>query len=101
MSDKFYYNELDNSNRPNVKTYRTIASTCVKCGEKLDIATSIENAPPSPGDTSICIYCGNLMEFDEDMQLTELDLDKYVETVTDPQYRLVKNIVDKIHGSLK
>lgn len=43
-------------------------SICPKCGKVLDAATSIEEgAIPSPGDITICMYCGELLRFDENL----------------------------------
>ena len=42
------------------------APKCPKCGHILDAATSLENASPKPGDVTICVGCGNLLEFLKD-----------------------------------
>lgn len=40
---------------------------CLDCGENLDLATSTtaEHATPSPGDVSVCVYCGNIAAFED------------------------------------
>ena len=50
---------------------RLPAMKCVGCGTKLDGAThpDDENAIPSPGDYSICLYCGALSVFDDTLKL--------------------------------
>lgn len=43
--------------------------TCPACGELVDGVQAIndeENPLPKPGDVTICIYCGELLIFDED-----------------------------------
>lgn len=52
-------------------------SPCPTCGEYLDGATSLENRPPpKPKDLSVCFYCAELLEFDEDLTLVSLSEDK-------------------------
>lgn len=49
------------------------SSPCTNCGKQLDGATSVDcDAPPDPGDMTVCIYCGHLMAFNEDLQLRDL-----------------------------
>lgn len=42
-------------------------AACQCCGKKLDGASSLqdETAVPSPGDFSICLYCGTILEYEE------------------------------------
>lgn len=39
--------------------------SCLKCGEKFDVASGTESRIPEAGDASICCYCGNLALFME------------------------------------
>lgn len=49
------------------------ASTCKACGYLMDAATcAMGNHQPVPGDVTICVECGHLMEFANDLTLTEL-----------------------------
>ena len=49
-------------------------SCCTSCGKKLDMATSVEGyAVPLPGDISICIKCGHIMAFGDDLMLRDLN----------------------------
>lgn len=46
-------------------TTRLPASKCPECGEKVDAATHVSSMEmPSPGDVSLCLYCGALLEYD-------------------------------------
>ena len=50
-----------------------IECRCLECHAILDLANSIHgDARPTPGDISICFYCGNLSAFMEDGNLREL-----------------------------
>lgn len=45
-------------------------SKCLKCGKLLDGCSAVENeAKPKKGDFSICIKCGNIAVFDNDLKL--------------------------------
>jgi hypothetical protein len=40
-------------------------TSCPECGRALSAATHMESAAmPSPGDVSICLYCGEFLEYD-------------------------------------
>lgn len=49
-------------------------SSCTSCGYKMDAATSAQNdgAIPTPGDVTVCINCGAMNEYADDMQLKSL-----------------------------
>jgi len=52
---------------------------CPTCGEQLDAATPIDGeATPTEGDLSICLYCGEIMEFAEGMKLVKADIESIV-----------------------
>lgn len=55
-------------------TTRTPEVNCLGCGQKVDAATSTEEGEvrPDPGDVTICLRCGHLMAFAEDLTLREL-----------------------------
>lgn len=46
-------------------------SYCPFCKKKLDAATDFDAdcLTPKPGDLSVCIYCGNILKFCEDLSL--------------------------------
>lgn len=48
-------------------------NNCPSCDRKLDAATSAyEDAVPTPHDITICLYCGEMLEFSDDMDLQVL-----------------------------
>ena len=50
-----------------------IESACTACGKTLDSAACVgEDAMPTEGDITLCIGCGHLMAFDQDLKLREL-----------------------------
>lgn len=56
---------------------------CPHCEEMLDGATVAygkQNVLPNPGDFSICIYCGNMIRFNEELEMEKLS-PEYLETI--------------------
>lgn len=48
-------------------------SACLSCGGHLDAATEVFGASvPSPGDITICLSCGHIMAFADDLGVREL-----------------------------
>lgn len=53
---------------------RVKGSVCPGCGAMLDAASHHEEgAVPEPGCFSICLYCGLLLRFDDDLSLGPID----------------------------
>lgn len=52
---------------------RMPSSTCKGCGKVSDAATSPrEIRQPNPGDFSVCLYCGYLAAFADDLTVRDL-----------------------------
>ena len=57
------------------QTTRTPVSKCLDCGRKVDAATFAQAGPiaaPEPNDITLCLHCGHLMAFADDLTLREL-----------------------------
>ena len=48
---------------------------------------------PSPGDFSLCINCGSLNVFDENLRLRQPNLDEYVESTKNPDVQKGRKII--------
>jgi molybdopterin synthase catalytic subunit len=46
------------------------------CGNVIDVASSADPEPPRKKDLSICMYCGQVHQFNADLELVEIDLDQ-------------------------
>jgi hypothetical protein len=59
---------------------------CLECGVLLDGACVVNNETrkPEPGDVSVCIRCGHLAVFGDDMQLRQLNDAEIREWAGDP-----------------
>jgi len=56
-----------------MKDYKMPGHDCLRCHGVLNGATNVtNNAMPKDGDLTICIYCGHLMAFTDDLSLREL-----------------------------
>jgi hypothetical protein len=43
-------------------------NNCLSCGRMSDVASSVfSESAPSPGDFTICLYCGHVMAFGDDL----------------------------------
>ena len=67
-------------------------SVCPTCGYNMDEATPAfdEQAQPKPGDLSICLNCGEMLEFDESLHLTRFAYGKLSTLDLDTQFQLMK-----------
>jgi hypothetical protein len=47
-----------------------VASRCLHCGAELTGATAVgADATPNPGDITVCLACGHIMAFTDDLTL--------------------------------
>jgi hypothetical protein len=54
-------------------SHRAPKSSCLCCGEVLDAATGIHSFDsPSPGSLSVCLYCGAVTLYGDDLRLRPL-----------------------------
>lgn len=54
-------------------THRGQPVECPRCGYYMDCHTAgPDSAPPRPGDASICLNCGELLEYDANLKLIEM-----------------------------
>jgi hypothetical protein len=60
-------------------------SDCPSCGKHLDACSGVEagGRSPSPGDITICLYCGHVMAFSDTLGLRDLTDDERRETAHD------------------
>lgn len=54
---------------------------CERCHELLDMAYNpVDNSPPSPGDLTLCISCGEAYVIADDMSMRRLDDKEFEDT---------------------
>jgi hypothetical protein len=67
-----------------VTTTRLPASHCLNCGKQLDAASDLEGErTPCPGDVTVCIDCGHVMAFADDMTMRALTDAEMIEVAGD------------------
>jgi hypothetical protein len=68
-----------------VKTTRFEPSPCTSCGKRLDAASHLDGkSVPVPGDATVCIECGHVMVFGENMRLRDPTPQEETGLVGDP-----------------
>lgn len=55
------------------KTTKTEKCKCLKCNRVLDLASNDDGESPQKGDISVCCYCGNIGQYDENLEILPLD----------------------------
>ena len=61
-------------------------SPCTACGTMLDRVRVVDDSKailPNPGDLTVCLSCGHLMGFCEDLSLRELTADEQLAAAGD------------------
>jgi hypothetical protein len=60
---------------------------CLNCGKPLDAAgrPGPDGARPGPGDVTVCLGCGHIMIYADDMTMREPTAEEVVEIAGDPE----------------
>ena len=58
---------------------------CLDCGVVVDMNANAEDRIPTPGDMSVCMYCGHLMAFADDLSFRPLTDAEIVSAAGDPE----------------
>jgi len=64
-------------------TVRTPKIVCADCGHEMDAASGFGKAKPKPGDISICMYCGHIAAFADDMTVRPLTVPEMIKIAGD------------------
>jgi hypothetical protein len=72
--------------------HRITPSACLHCGKVLDEATCVDrDALPEAGAATICISCGHIMVFADDMSLRDPSNEEMIEIAADPRILAVQH----------
>ncbi len=93
---------------PNLKPgdSRVKPSACPSCAYVMDCATCVfdKTAVPKPDDFSVCLACGEVLRFDEDMELQRLVRSDVDVLDTQPllrrQIRQVMVAIKRVHNTM-
>jgi hypothetical protein len=70
---------------------RVPPSACLSCGALNDAATGVNNdARPSPGDVTVCLYCGHIMVFSDDLLMRNPTAAEIHQIAGDPRILMVQ-----------
>lgn len=60
-------------------------SPCLHCGSINDAATGVAttNTAPSPGDIAVCLNCGHIAAYNDDLGIRELTVAEQIELAGD------------------
>ena len=73
---------------------RTPKSPCPICGYVMDAATMVNgSAGPKPGDVSICMRCGAVNLFGEDLTIRAPTADEKTAIMASENWRLIQRTV--------
>lgn len=79
VSDKYCVNCHIFHDIPDMETHRTKLNFCPVCGYKMDLASSMSDdgvdRHPKSGDIGLCLKCGEILCYNDDMSLRESNLD--------------------------
>jgi hypothetical protein len=77
----------DRPSQPPPNTHLVPENACLSCGQRLNRATKVEGnaAVPEPGNITICLHCGHLMAFADDLTLRELNDKEAHDVAGDPE----------------
>lgn len=71
------------------RDYRVPMAHCLNCGHEIDgaynppVPGQEKSHRPEPGSITMCLYCGELMAFTDQLLLRELTPSEHVEVVRD------------------
>lgn len=65
---------------------RTPVSPCASCGQPLDTTEGVSDdiATPKPGDITVCLVCGHLAAFADDLTMRPLTREEQIEIAGNP-----------------
>lgn len=79
-------------------TSHTPNSNCTNCGRLHDAATPVGEkrlaVSPSSGSVAICIRCGHIMIYADDLSLRDPTVEEFLEVATDPRVIRARAAVD-------
>jgi hypothetical protein len=82
--------------RSDIVTERTKACACPNCGLELSGATGWQGRKPQPGNMCVCIRCGHLMIFNEDMTVRGPTDEEAVEIAGNRSMLLGQHVADHL-----
>ena len=78
---------------------RAFECKCLSCGEVLDVVSdlSLEVNQVRPGDITVCLYCGHVGAFAEDLSLRELTPEEVHEVAGNEEILALQKARTRVH----
>jgi hypothetical protein len=80
-----------------LKETRLPLSHCLSCGRELDAATSLHGATPNSGDITVCMKCGHVMAFADDLTVRALTDAEMYDIAGDKEVLTVQRLLHELH----
>lgn len=74
-------------------------SHCTRCGKKLDGASG-QGRGPEPGDFTLCIECGAVNVFDDELRLRKPTAEESADALGDDGIKLMREKIRKLNNRL-
>lgn len=80
-------------------THKMHKQHCCACNKLIDAATSADgdSEPPGPGDITICVYCGEVLEYQDNMDIAKLS-EKSFASIPDGTQRYLRELQANIRS---
>jgi hypothetical protein len=79
------------------KSYGCKENRCTACGQTVSGAAAIDDdCAPEPGDFSVCIKCGHIAAFGDDLLLRDLTPAERIEAADDEQLLAAQEAVARL-----
>lgn len=78
------------------------APRCLNCNTLIDGATSVgSDVRPKPGDVTVCMYCGHVMAFNDELTMRELTGQEIIEIAGNPVLIQVQKATATVRKMMK
>jgi hypothetical protein len=73
-------------------TTQTPASNCLSCGSPNDAASHPKGKRPRPGNISVCLACGHIAAFDDNLKLRPLTDQEMIDVAGHPNLLRIQKL---------
>jgi hypothetical protein len=80
--------------------HRMPENYCISCGKPMTGASGVDwDERPTPGDFAVCLYCGRLSAYAEDLTLRALTDDELLEIIDDDRIIAMQKTVARMRDN--
>jgi hypothetical protein len=79
-------------------THRMELQPCINCGNAVDAVSSLGgDDAPMPGNLAICVECGHIAIYDDNLKYRELTIDELMKISCLPEIMAAKKAAERFH----